>query len=360
MQDLISEGTARLAGASSQEFPPQTGYGRREDPLVVGLAYSPNIRNFAIDTARECPTHQPSRVPISPPLMAATIQIIFSGARSRTSEVMDAVQDHIWDLVNAHLSTSAHSLPELVSSSALWFRQPPCVADTFCGSGQIPFEAARLGCNVYASDINPVACMLTWGAFHIIGGQSEYRQGLSQAQEQLAAAIQDEIDSLRVETDEHGWKPKTFLYCIEVVCPQTGWKVPLLATRLISKGQSAIAELVPDTKTKRFSIRVRSGVSELDLLEAQKGTILTDGRGQEPYLAYSLNGIEYRTKIATLRGDFTKPGGGPVTGCDCGEKRLQAAPDDVYQERLYAIQWMRPKKKGKGFDTNSAMLRRMT
>jgi adenine-specific DNA methylase len=36
------------------------------------------------------------------------------------------------------------------------------MADTFCGSDQIPFEAARLGCDVYASDLNPVACMLTW------------------------------------------------------------------------------------------------------------------------------------------------------------------------------------------------------
>jgi putative DNA methylase len=41
------------------------------------------------------------------------------------------------------------------------FGHRPRVADTFSGSGQIPFEAARLGCDVYASDLNPVACMLT-------------------------------------------------------------------------------------------------------------------------------------------------------------------------------------------------------
>jgi adenine-specific DNA methylase len=49
------------------------------------------------------------------------------------------------------------------------FGRRPKVADTFSGSGQIPFEAARLGCDVYASDLNPVACMLTWGAFNIVG-----------------------------------------------------------------------------------------------------------------------------------------------------------------------------------------------
>ena len=58
------------------------------------------------------------------------------------------------------------------------FGHRPQVADTFCGSGQIPFEAARLGCDVYASDLNPVACMLTWGAFNIVGGSLESREKL--------------------------------------------------------------------------------------------------------------------------------------------------------------------------------------
>jgi putative DNA methylase len=270
----------------------------------------------------------------------------------RPEEVMGSVHDHIWDLVNVHLGTNAQSLPELVEQLGIMrFGRRPRVADTFCGSGQIPFEAARLGCDVYASDINPVACMLTWGAFHVIGGPSKYRKELWQAQEQLAAAVQKEIDDLRLETDGHGWKPKTFLYCIEVTCPQTGWHVPLLATRIISKGKSAIAELIPDVKSRRFSIRVRSGVSERDLRKAEKGTVLTDGRGQEPYLAYLLNGVEHRTKITTLRGDFIKPGGEIGNRLRLWEKGdFKPHSDDIYRERLYAIQWMRPKKKGKGYD----------
>ena len=92
----------------------------------------------------------------------------------RPEEVMDTVHDHIWDAVNAHLGTSAQSFPELVEQLGIMrFGHRPRVADTFCGSGQIPFEAARLGCDVYASDLNPVACMLTWGAFNIVGGSPE-------------------------------------------------------------------------------------------------------------------------------------------------------------------------------------------
>src|SRR5262245_45009861 len=91
-------------------------------------------------------------------------------AAKRAEEGMEAVHDHIWDAVNTHLGTSAQSFPELVEQLGIMrFGHRPRVADTFCGSGQIPFEAARLGCDVYASDLNPVACMLTWGGFHIVG-----------------------------------------------------------------------------------------------------------------------------------------------------------------------------------------------
>ena len=94
---------------------------------------------------------------------------------------MDTVHDHIWDAVNDHLGTSAHSFPELVEQLGIMrFGHRPRVADTFCGSGQIPFEAARLGCDVYASDLNPVACLLTWGAFNIVGGSEESREKLAQ------------------------------------------------------------------------------------------------------------------------------------------------------------------------------------
>jgi putative DNA methylase len=71
----------------------------------------------------------------------------------------------IWPAVNAHLGRfgiSAQSHQELVEQlGILRFGHRPKVGDTFCGGGSIPFEAARLGCDVYASDLNPVACMLT-------------------------------------------------------------------------------------------------------------------------------------------------------------------------------------------------------
>ena len=78
------------------------------------------------------------------------------------------------------------------------FGHRPRVADLFCGSGQIPFEAARLGCDVYASDLNPVACMLTWGAFHIVGSSPKEREELeARTRIALVENVQAEIDRPR-------------------------------------------------------------------------------------------------------------------------------------------------------------------
>jgi len=273
-------------------------------------------------------------------------------AAKRAEEVMDNVDDHIWDAVNAHLGTNAQSFPELTAQlGVMRFGHRPRVADTFCGSGQIPFEAARLGCDVYAADLNPVACMLTWGAFHIVGGSPESRSTLEQQQQELLGKVQAEIDRLGVEHDGKGWRAKTFLYCLETRCPQSGWMVPLIPSLIISRGKNVIAELVPDAKRQRYNIYVHTGVSADHLTKAAKGTVRTDGRGQDPYLIHTVNDVEYRTKVSTLRGDYRKDDGSNGNRLRLWEKTdFRPRAGDIYQERLYAIHWMRPKKSGKTFD----------
>jgi putative DNA methylase len=266
-------------------------------------------------------------------------------AAQRPEEVMDTVHDHIWDAVNAHLGTNAQSLPELVEQLGIMrFGHRPQVADTFCGSGQIPFEAARLGCNVYASDLNPVACMLTWGAFNIIGGSRESREKLAHDQKDLVRRVQAEIDRLGVETDDNGWRAKVFLYCVETRCPQTGWLVPLLPTRVVSKGYRVIAELVPDPVKRWYAIKIRTGVSDAEMVAAETGTVDREGK-YEAYLLHQVDAVDYKTKISTLRGD-SRNSNGTITNNVRQWEKLDFMPrtEDLLQERLYCVQWMRPKK----------------
>jgi putative DNA methylase len=61
--------------------------------------------------------------------------------------------------------------------------------------------------------------------------------------------------------------------------------------------------------------------------------------------------VEYRTKISTLRGDY-RTGDGIVGNRLRMWERSDFMPrkEDIFQERLYCIQWMRPKEKGKGYE----------
>ena len=271
---------------------------------------------------------------------------------SRRPEEVPNVHDHIWEEVNAHLGTDAQAFPELVEQlGVMRFGHRPKVADTFCGSGQILFEAARLGCDVYASDLNPVACMLTWGSFHIVGGSFGEREKFERDRKTIVGKVKTEIDRLGIETGGCGWQAKVFLYCVEVRCPQTGWRVPLLPSRVVSKGYRVIAELVPDPDHKRYDIVIHTGVGDDELMAAEDGTVEREGRYGEAFLVHEVNGKRYKTKITTLRGDVQQPDGTVVNRLRLWEKGdFMPRPDDLFQERLYCIQWMRPKPGKKQFE----------
>ena len=254
----------------------------------------------------------------------------------RPEELDDSAYASIWPEVNAHLGTAAHSLPELVEQLGIArFGHRPKVADTFCGGGSIPFEAARIGCHVYASDLNPIACMLTWGAFNIIGATKVRRAEIEAAQKAVAEAVDAEITKLGIEHDKKGNRAKAFLYCLETRCPKTGWMVPMAPSWVISKTRNVIAKLVPDHKQKRYEIEVRSGASDKEMLDAAQGTIRS-GR-----LVHQMNPEQSGVDLKVIRGDHKDDRGLSRNRLRrWGKEDFEPAPGDVFQERLYAIQWM--------------------
>jgi putative DNA methylase len=258
----------------------------------------------------------------------------------------DELFAHIWADVNAHLETSASNFPELVQQMGIArFGRRPRVADVFSGSGQIPFEAARLGCDAFASDINPVACMLTWGAFNIVGASPKRRAKIETEQRLLVNRVKNIIDKLGVETDGKGWMGKAYLYCIETRCPESGWLVPLLPSLIISKGYGVIAKLVPDAKNKRYNIDVYYTNDEEQITAALVGTV----SGGEMF--HSPDGVNtYRSKISTIRGDYRDEKISKNRLRLWEKSEFMPREDDIFQERLYCIQWMKKKPKGNSFD----------
>lgn len=270
----------------------------------------------------------------------------------RPEEVMSTIHDHIWGAVNSHLGTQASSFPELVEQLGIMrFGHRPRVADTFSGSGQIPFEAARLGCDVHASDLNPIACMLTWGAMTLVGGSDASRAQMVREQQDLCRFVQSEIDRLGIEIDGKGWSARVYLYCVEVRCPQTGWAVPLLPTRVISASKMAIAVLIPEPTKKRYKIEIRSGVTAAELGDAESGTVGRDGRYGDAFLVHTVGGKTHKTMLATLKGDQVDDAGNFSNRLRAWEKNdFAPSESDIFQERLYCVQWMRAKTDRKGFD----------
>ena len=258
----------------------------------------------------------------------------------RPEEVnQDWLYSGVWQEVNrhyAHLGVNVGSMPELVEQlGVLRYGHRPRVGDTFSGGGSIPFEAARVGCDAYASDLNPIACMLTWGAFNIIGASNGARAGIEKQYREAAASVASTIDSFGIEKDANGNQAKAFLYCLETRCPESGWLVPLSPTWVISKNGNVIAELVPDPDRKRFDIRVKNDASAEEMRAATKGTI------QDGNLQYELNGKTYRVSIKTLRGDYRDADGSTRNRLrHWGKGDFKALPEDVFQERLYAIHWI--------------------
>lgn len=264
----------------------------------------------------------------------------------RPEELPTSLFAHIWARVNAHLGTSASSFPELVEQIGIArFGHRPRVADVFSGSGQIPFEAARLGCDVYASDLNPIACLLTWGCFNIVGASPEKRIEIDNAQKELTHKVQNEIDALEIEIDGKGWRAKAFLYCIEVRCPETGWLVPVLPTLIVSASKFIVVTLIPVPSDKRYRIEVFQCRDNAEMHKLSVGTI----QGGE--LVHSPDGITtFRTKISTIRGDY-KDGKENKNRLRMWEKNdFIPRVGDIYQERLYCIQWMKKKSIGASFD----------
>ncbi|MBC8243981.1 MAG: DUF1156 domain-containing protein [Verrucomicrobia bacterium] len=265
-------------------------------------------------------------------------------------EEIDGPDAKAWAEINQHLGTSADSLPGLFEELSIKrFGGRAKVGDCFCGGGTIPFEAARMGCDVYASDLNPIACLLTWGALNIVGGGPDKVAEVKAEQEKVYAAVEKQIEEWGIERSEEGWRAEYYLYCVEVPLPD-GWRVPLAPSWVIGKKTNTVAKLVPDFENKRFEFKVKMGASEAEMEAAAVGTIA------KGFITNPATGDT--VKLSVLRGDRKEVVGHDENGKEIKEGRnnlrqweageWKPRPDDFYQERLYCIRWRDAKGEAKG------------
>jgi putative DNA methylase len=252
-------------------------------------------------------------------------------------EEIDGPGREAWAHINVHLGTNAASLPELVEElGRRRFGHVPRVGDAFCGGGSIPFEAARVGCEAFGSDLSPVAALLTWGALNLIGGGEDIVNRVSTAQDLAFKRVGEKVESWGIERNESGWVADAYLYCAEVADPATGWRVPLAPSWVIATKTNVIARLVPDQAERRFGIEIVEGASADEMRRAAAEGTARDGV-RPPVDRVGAWLVPERRQATSLE---------QIRGRD-GLRRWDAdevvpRQDDVYQDRLYCIRWLDP------------------
>lgn len=242
-----------------------------------------------------------------------------------------------WNKINEHLNTNADSFQSLIEELGIKrFGRRPKIGDVFSGGGSIPFEAARLGADVYASDLNPVASLLTWSSLNIAGASDDEVEKLKEFQERVYKKVDRIVTEEKIEHNEKGHRADSYLYCMETICPECGWKVPLAPSWVIGKGTKTIA-ILKDNGIDGFDIDIKSNVSKEDMKNADSYITI---KGNNIYCPH----CEMETPITSIRGDRKGEDGETVYGLRLWESdEFIPREDDVFQERLYCIRYVSEK-----------------
>jgi adenine-specific DNA methylase len=152
---------------------------------------------------------------------------------------------------------------------------PPKVLDPFAGGGAIPLEALRLGCETYASDLNPVAVLIEKATLEFpqkYGQPKKVKTGDLSIMKEVNPLIEDVkrwgnwvLEEAKKEIgqfyppDADGSIPVGYLWARTVKChnPSCGTEIPLVRqTWLAKKNNKKVAyKVIPKGKKIEFEIR---------------------------------------------------------------------------------------------------------
>ena len=303
--------------------------------LVSSKALSDEAKSYLGQSASERDEHPQKKLPAD--IQNSLQREVFAGMEygerlkyCRRPEEIEGPSQEAWNQINQHLGTHAGSLSELVHELGhQQFGQTPSVGDCFCGGGNIPFEAARLGYQVYASDLSPVAALLSWAAFHIIGGGEKTVSRVRKSQQEILTAVDRQICEWGIEQNDRGWRAFAYLFCTEITCPECGWRIPLINSLAVAERmQRVVAELKPNSEQKSYEIQIRSDATLDEVASARAAGTIVSSAFRCPNQACPAHTSPL--SIEGLReGNLRK----------WQKNDIVPLPQDLFQERLYCIRW---------------------
>ena len=247
--------------------------------------------------------------------------------RCERPENVEGPTPNAWDDINAHLGTEATNLAELVQQlGKRTFGHIPRVGDSFCGGGSIPFEAARIGCEAFGSDLNPVAGLLTWASLNLLGGGPVVQAEVVRVQQQAFAAVDQQIIDWGIEHNNQGERAEAFLYCVEVKPEGCDYYIPLAPSWVVAEKHNIVTRWTRAGKAERLTPEVLAvSDAEFNLYKEKKGVTIVDARVVDPLNPNRTWSVEALRGTDGLR--------------RWSNEDVVPRADDVFQERLYCIRW---------------------
>ena len=178
---------------------------------------------------------------------------------------------------------------------------PPKVLDPFAGGGSIPLEALRLGCEVYANDLNPVASLIELGT--LVYPFDPEVKGIDLAKmikfwfEKVESRTFSKLKDIYQTNDSDGWTAYAYRWARSITCPnpECSEQIPLIKNFWLATGNNrAIALKIDPSSIQKIKIIYND---EIDFNPA-KGT-LQKGKLECPFCHIVILSNEIRKKSLT-------------------------------------------------------------
>jgi len=239
--------------------------------------------------------------------------------RFQTEEAQDEERQRLFRLIEELVKWESSDNDRVLRAAREEIRKsaggnPPPILDPFCGGGSIPLEAQRLGLEVHASDLNPVAVLITKGLIEIpsrFRGKAPYNseargrldhakswhgaQGLAEDVRYYGGWLRNEAESkikhlfphvrLPRELGGHHATAIAWLWSRTVKCPDPscGADMPLLRSFWLSekRGNQAWIEPVVHRTSRRVDLKVCRGTPDSSTAKAlDNGTGFVNSKGK--------------------------------------------------------------------------------
>jgi len=165
-----------------------------------------------------------------------------------------------WNTVKSDLSPVIYQSQQFIKNQ--WDARPPRILDPFSGGGSIPLEALRLGCETYASDLNPIAVLISKATFE--WPQTIANINLASLVEEWATHIYDEANlaiSQFYPNDPDGSIPIGYLWTRTIPCPNPICQVemPLIKHFWLARTKTRLIAYKPivDKRLKTISFQIQ-------------------------------------------------------------------------------------------------------